>query len=87
MVRELGQKCEFLKAGSSWDDQVQAALISQEMDRLYLQWGLVEVHGLRIDGEEAGPELVISKGPETLTQEMVAAVKAECHLSEAERKN
>jgi hypothetical protein len=61
--------------------------LSHEIDRTYLEWGLVDVSGLEIDGETATPELVLLKGPEELCREAVDAIKAECHLTEDERKN
>ena len=50
-------------------------------------WGLKEVRGLKLDGEPATPESLAATGPEELFREAVAAVKAECGLTEAERKN
>jgi hypothetical protein len=43
--------------------------------------------GLEIDGVQATPDLLATAGPEELFREAVAAVKAECGLSETERKN
>ena len=86
-IRELGRKWEFLEAGAKLEDQIEAALLCQEIDRTYLEWGLVAVHGLSVDGEEATPDIVASRGPEDLCREVVAAIKSECHLTEEERKN
>ena len=41
-----------------------------------------EVTGLDVDGIAATPELLASAGPEELFREAVAAIKAECGLSE-----
>lgn len=86
-IRELSIKCEFFHAGVSVEDKLQSALLSGEIDRLYIIWGLRELVGLEVDGIPATPELLASAGPEDLFREAVAAVKSECGLSEAERKN
>jgi hypothetical protein len=86
-IRELSLKCEFLNAGESTDEKLQAALFSAEIDRLYVGWGLQELIGLEVDGAAATPESLASAGPEDLFREAVSAVKAECGLSETERKN
>ena len=86
-VREIAQKAEFLAAGSGTGDQMEAVLLSSEIDRTYLLWGLRDVRGLTLDGEVATPESLVSKGPEPLFREALALVKAEAGLSEDERKN
>lgn len=86
-VRDIGQKLEFLEAGSRVQDKVEANLLSHEIDRIYLEWGMLAIEGLRIDGEPATCALLIEKGPEQLTREIVEAIKAQCGLSEEERKN
>ena len=86
-IRDLAAKCEFSEAGETPQDQLAAALLSGEMDRVYLKWGLRELIGLNIDGVAATPDTLASAGPEELFREAVAAVKAECGLSETERKN
>jgi len=86
-IRELAVKREFSEAGESPQDQLSAALLSGEMDRVYLKWGVRELIGLNIDGVAATPDTLAAAGPEELFREAVAAVKAECGLSDAERKN
>ena len=54
---------------------------------MYLRWALVGVDGLEIDGEAATAEQLLDRGPEELAREIVVAIKEECGLSEAERKN
>jgi hypothetical protein len=46
LVRELGARMEFRDAGNELDDKLEARLLSAEIDRLYLDWGLMEVSGL-----------------------------------------
>lgn len=85
-LREIAQKVEFHEAGDA-REKIEAALLTSEIDRLYVTWGLKEVRGLELDGEPATPESLAAIGPEELFREAVAAVKAECGLTEAERKN
>ena len=68
-------------------EKLEAALLAAEIDRLYVSWGLQDVTGLDVDGVAATPELLASRGPEDLFREAVSAIKAECGLSEQERKN
>jgi hypothetical protein len=86
-IRELALKCEFLNAGESPKEKLQGALLSAEIDRLYVNWGLLELIGLEVDGVGATPELLVSAGPEEVFREALSAIKAECGLTEDERKN
>lgn len=85
-VRELTIKNEFLKAGTSVEG-LDAALGDLLARRIYVEWGLAEIRGLKIDNSDATPQSLIEKGPESLTNEIVQAVFAELHLTEEERKN
>ncbi|MGO4884158.1 MAG: hypothetical protein ACLP59_25555 [Bryobacteraceae bacterium] len=86
-IRELASRKEFVEAGDTVNDKMEAALLSSEIDRIYLLWGLKEVTGLELDGAPATPESLAANGPEELFREALAAVKQQCGLSEAERKN
>lgn len=86
-VRELIQRAEFLEAGGQVHDKIEAGILAQEIDAMYLRWGLVNIDGMTIDGEPVDCESLIEKGPEGLASEIVQAVKSQCGLSEAERKN
>jgi hypothetical protein len=86
-VWELAGKVECLNAGEDPREKLQAAVLSGEIDGLYLAWGLLRIEGLELDGEPATPERLIAAGPEELCREALAAIKAECGLTEAERKN
>jgi hypothetical protein len=86
-VRELAQRAEFLAAGESAAERMDAALARAEIDRLYVKWGLHAVAGLQVDGVEATPELLVDSGPEELFREALALVRRETGLDEAERKN
>jgi hypothetical protein len=86
-VREITQKTEFLEAGSELGEKIEAGILAQEVDAMYLRWALVSVDGLEIDGEAATAEHLLNRGPEELAREIVVAIKEQCGLSEAERKN
>jgi len=86
-IREYGGRMRRLDAGEDLSERVEAALLSHEVEKLYLEWGLEEVRGIEIDGQAATPELLIEAGPEALVREIVARIQAECRLSEDERKN
>jgi hypothetical protein len=86
-LRELLGRIEFLEAGADPCETLQAAELASEVDKVYLAWGLKDVQGIEIDGEVATPESLAACGPEGLCKEIVAAIRAECSLSETERKN
>jgi hypothetical protein len=86
-VRQLNGQFEFERAGSGIEDRLQASLTAAAIDELYLSWGLVAVEGLEVDGRTATPESLILCGPEKLCHEIISAIKRECALTEAERKN
>jgi len=86
-IREIADRVEFLAAGDSAKEKLDASLLTAEIERAYVLWGLAEVGGLEIDGTPATPESLVSRGPEELFQEALMAVRAECGLSEEERKN
>lgn len=86
-IREITPHLEFLEAGSEFSEKVEANLLGQEIETLYLRWGLASVEGISIDGQAATAETLIAKGPEPLSKEIVVAIQAECGLTEEERKN
>jgi hypothetical protein len=85
-IQALSSKYEFLKAGDALE-KAEAHLAELLVRRLYLEWGLVVIEGLSIDGEKASVELLIEKGPELLCDEIVTSIRAQLELSEDERKN
>jgi hypothetical protein len=54
---------------------------------MYVHWGLASIEGLIIDGEPATAAKLLEKGPEDVAREVVSAIKEQCGLNEAERKN
>jgi len=86
-VRELTGRMEYFQAGNSPAERIEAAMLSAEVERLYLNWGVSRIEGLDVDGKPADLEALFETAPESLCAEAVAAVKRECGLSEDERKN
>jgi hypothetical protein len=86
-VREISQKVEFLEAGNALQERLEAGILGQQIDAMYLHWGLVNIEGLTIDGEVATAAHLIQRGPEELAREIVTTIKAQCGLGESERKN
>jgi hypothetical protein len=86
-IREIGRKMEFLEAGGSEKETLEATVLGAEIDRAYLEWGLVSVEGLEIDGAAATPETLIERGPVELAMEILGRIKSECGMSGDERKN
>ena len=86
-VRDLAIRLEYFEAGREEKNRLEASLLGAQLDRLYIDWGLEEIRGLELDGEPATPSSLMERGPEDVFKEALAAVKAECGLSEQERKN
>jgi hypothetical protein len=86
-IRELIRRVEFHEAGQDVKDRMEAAVISAEIDRLYVQWGIKEIRSLALDGAPATVQSLIEAGPEELFREALALVRGECGLSDEERKN
>ncbi len=86
-LRDLATRREFVAAGDTANEKMEAAILGCEIDKIYLSWGLAEVSGLNLDGQPATPESLAARGPESLFREALAAVKHECGLTEIERKN
>jgi hypothetical protein len=86
-IREIGRKMEYLEAGNDARETLEATVLTAEIDRAYLEWGLVSVEGLQIDGAPATPETLIDRGPVELAMEILGRIKSECGMTEDERKN
>ena len=86
-VRDLAARLEYFEAGHDAKNGMEASLLGAEIDRLYVRWGVDGIRGLNLDHAPATVETLIEQGPEDLVVEMIEAVKAECGLSENERKN
>jgi hypothetical protein len=86
-IREIGRKAEFLEASGDARERLEATVLGAEIDRAYLEWGLIGVEGMEIDGAAATAESLIEAGPVELMAEILARIKRECGLTEDERKN
>lgn len=86
-VKDLMKQLEFLSAGSSTQDKVDAAILAGEMDRLYWDFGLESLDGIDINGEPMTPNEQFERGPEDLSREILQRVKQNCQLSQDEQKN
>jgi hypothetical protein len=86
-VRDLAARLEYFEAGRDAKNGMEGSLLGAEIDRLYILWGVEEIRGLELNHSPATVETLIDHGPEELVVEALEAVKAECGLSEQERKN
>lgn len=86
-LHELTLKNEFLAAGGKELQQLELALAEMLVQKALVEWGLIEVQGLRVDGKRPTTPILIEAGPEKLVAEIAACVRARCGLSEEERKN
>ncbi len=86
-IRDLTRKIEFLTAGDKAEEAMDAALLRAEIERTYLDWGLLAVEGLKVDGVDATLETFVAKGPEDVVREALTAVRMETGLTEEARKN
>ena len=86
-IREVGRKMEYLEEASDSREKLEAAVLAGEIDRAFLEWGLIGVEGLTIDGTAATPQTLIEAGPIELATEILAHIKGASGLTENERKN
>jgi hypothetical protein len=66
---------------------VEAAAADLLVQKLYMEWAVAEIDGLRIDGEPVSVVLLIERGPESLVAEIAGAIRTQLELSDTERKN
>ncbi|MGC4052236.1 MAG: hypothetical protein QM757_23110 [Paludibaculum sp.] len=57
-----------------------------DRSEMYVEWGLLTVTGLTIDGAAATVECLVAR-PESLCREIAGCVRQQCHLGGEERKN
>ncbi len=86
MIQELIHMNEFLRAGDSLE-QSKASLADLLARKVYVEWGISELEGLKIDGVPASIQDLIERGPEGLCEEIAHTIQSELVLSEEERKN
>jgi hypothetical protein len=85
-IRELTLRNEFLKTGPL-TDQLEASIADLLVKKLYLEWAVVDLKGLKIDGQAASVAMLIGQGPEALVSEIADAIRAHLELADSERKN
>src|SRR5271155_3361924 len=87
-IRGIGRRMLFLEAGKKADrETLEATVLAAEIDRAYLEWGLVSVEGLEIDGAAATAETLVDGGRVDLAMEILGRIKSECGMGGDERKN
>jgi hypothetical protein len=80
LARRIRDAGRILHCGvtSEAREKLEATVLQAEIDLIYLEWGLLSIGGLEIDGVPATPKSVIDLGPVTLAVEILARIKAEC---------
>jgi|WetSurMetagenome_2_1015567.scaffolds.fasta_scaffold285780_2 hypothetical protein len=86
-ISELVRRLEFHEAGAGLEDRCSEVRLKVELDIMLLEWGLLGLDGLSIDGEPATIQLLLKRGPDDLTREIADRIRQECGLTEDERKN
>jgi hypothetical protein len=85
-LHDLTVRNEFLAGGRELQ-QLELVLAELMVQQALIEWGLVAIEGLRIDGETPTARRLIESGPEKLTAEIAAVIRERCGLTEEERKN
>ncbi|MBS1829790.1 MAG: hypothetical protein JST93_31110 [Acidobacteria bacterium] len=83
----MAAKIRALSASPTEAEQAEAALLRRAVADLVLNWGLLEVSGLMIDGVPAKKQTLIDEGPEELALEILHQLQRQLSLSDAEIKN
>lgn len=88
-LRELGERARALDDQNGQEalqilEQINSLMVD-EIDPVYVRWGLKSIDGLEIDGKPATPELLIEDGPPELYREILAAINEAAGLTERQR--
>lgn len=70
-IREIGRKMEYLEAGGDPREKLEATVLAAEIDKVYLEWGLISVEGLEIDSVTATVGSLLEDGPVELATEIL----------------
>src|SRR5260370_22680424 len=65
-IKDLVGRMEYFEAGATSAEKVEASLLSAEIDRFYLEWGLTKVSGILIDGVEPTVASLVESAPQSL---------------------
>jgi len=87
ILAPMAARMKALTASKSAEDLAAAGILRREMANALLDWGLVDVSGLLIDGVAATKQLLLQEGPEELTLEILAELHRQISLGEEETKN
>jgi len=90
LMQELGtlaQEVAFQKANGDVAGDIPATELQTRIDEKVMRTALLEIEGLKIDGQAATPESVIASGPVSLSREIAEAIAEESSLSGNARKN
>ena len=85
-LHDLTIRNEFLAGGRELQ-QLELVLAELMVQKALIEWGLVSIEGLKIDGKTPTTQILIESGPEKLVAEIAEAIRGRCGLSEEERKN
>ena len=62
-------------------------MVKREMARMVLEWGIVDVAGIHVDGAPITKQLLLEDGPEELPMEILGELQRQISLDEEQRKN
>lgn len=80
-------KARAIASTNEAEDLSSSGILRREILHILLEWGIVEVSGLRIDGAQATKETLLRDGPEELALEIFNELQRQLSLNETERKN
>lgn len=87
LVRTEGHSLPFHSSSEEVADQLRSKELLTTIDSIYIRWALIRIDDFLIDNQPADCELLIEKGPESLSREIAECIREECFLSGEERKN
>lgn len=80
-------KARAIASSNDAEDLSSSGMLRREISQILLEWGIVEVSGLRIDGAQATKATLLTDGPEELVLEIFGELQRQLSLNESERKN
>src|SRR6185312_8950064 len=76
-LHDLTARNEFLAGGRELE-QLELVLADLLVQKALIEWGLIAIEGLRIDGAIPTTDRLIETGPEKLVAEIAAVIRAKC---------
>lgn len=83
----MAARIRALTASARTEDAVAAAVLRREISKRVLEWGVVDISGLEINGAPATKQTLLEEGPEELSIEILEELQQRLSLNEQERKN